>query len=90
MEERSIPELIGDRWTDVANLTKEQFEFKYDAHLMAKLYKPNGWEKTASPLIQLMFGPNSSEKKWADNYASKVYKKMKNYEYFINNYITIK
>ena len=51
---------------------------------MAKLFRPDVWEKTA-PLIEFMFGRNKSrEKKWADKYVNKIYEKIKNYQYFTN------
>ena len=53
----------------------------YDAHLVGHLYRPDNWKK-AVPLLVHMFGKDSSEMKWVNNYANAFYEKAKNYNSF--------
>ena len=76
------PGIDRANWT-VESMTETEFSKMYDVHLLAKIYRPDNWNKTI-PLLNLMYGPDSSEKLWATNYAREFFNKVKSYANLAN------
>ncbi|KZS02830.1 Uncharacterized protein APZ42_034585 [Daphnia magna] len=70
--------LDRNHW-DVANMSQENFTLKFDTHLPVKIYLPVNWNKNIKPLINLMFGKDSWQAKWCDDYANEFLHKVTNY-----------
>lgn len=64
---------------DAATMSQENFTLKFDAHLPVKIYLPGNWNNNIRPLINLMYGKESWQAKWCDEYASEFLKKVTNY-----------
>lgn len=81
----SVYHVSDDGWTrvdkarwDAAELNRTAFERRYDAHLLAFSFKPDVWAR-AKPLVNLMYGENSTLAKYCDEYTAKFFSNVKNY-----------
>ncbi|KAI9559305.1 hypothetical protein GHT06_016094 [Daphnia sinensis] len=66
---------------DVANMSQANFSLKFDTHLPLKMYLPTNWDRMR-PLLYLMYGRESSQAKWCDDYARKFLSRVGNYMSF--------
>ena len=64
-------------------MTQEELQWKYDAHLPLKMYLPDVWNDTL-PLLKLMFGEDSWQFSWSNNYVKDFYATVRNYVEFNN------
>ncbi len=62
-------------------MTQEELQWKYDAHLPLKMYLPDVWNDTL-PLLKLMFGEDSWQFGWSNNYVKDFYATVRNYVEF--------
>ena len=62
-------------------LTPELFSYRFDTHLLKKAYLPQQW-KLMQPLLNLMYGNDSWQVKWCNQYAAEFLDKVKNYMAF--------
>nr|CAH0108971.1 unnamed protein product [Daphnia galeata] len=60
-------------------LMPENFTHKFDAHLPVKIYLPVQWNRIVRPLLNLMYGKDSWQTKWCEDYAREFSKKVTNY-----------
>ena len=60
-------------------LLPENFTLKFDAHLPVKIYLPVQWNRIVRPLLNLMYGKDSWQTKWCEDYAREFSKKVTNY-----------
>ncbi|KAI9559312.1 hypothetical protein GHT06_016101 [Daphnia sinensis] len=63
---------------NVATTPKKNFLLKYDAHMPLKMYLPAKWN-SVRPLMHWMYGAQSWQTKWCEDYASGFLNKVKNY-----------
>lgn len=63
------------------DLSQEEFEARFDAHLPTKIFLPDRWD-SIRPLLRLMYGKKSWQFAWSENYYAQFYAKVKNYVSF--------
>lgn len=63
---------------DAHLLVPENFTNRFDAHLPGKGFLPVQWKKI-QPLVNLMYGNNSWEARWVEEYTQEFLAKVKNY-----------
>lgn len=68
---------------DPEKLTPETFKLKFDAHMPMKGFLPEQWQRIR-PLIHLMYGKDSWQTKWCDQYNLDFLAKVRNYINFTN------
>ena len=68
---------------DPEKLTSEAFKLKYDAHMPMKGFLPEQWRRI-QPLVHLMYGKDSWQAKWCDQYNLDFLAKVRNYLNFSN------
>ena len=66
---------------DADKLVPENFTIRFDAHLPGKGFLPVQWKKIV-PLINLMYGNNSWEARWAEEYTLSFLAKVENFVRF--------
>lgn len=63
------------------DLSQEELEHLFDAHLLSKVFLPDRWNRTL-PLMKFMYGENSWQMAWAQKYYDEFRLKVKNYIHF--------
>lgn len=69
---------LDRNYWNVATMSQANFSLKFDTHLPLRMYLPANWDKMR-PLLYLMYGRDSWQAKWSDEYARKFLSKVGNY-----------
>lgn len=80
VSDRGFERLDRTGW-DADKLVPENFTIRYDAHLPGKGFLPSQWKRIL-PLIYLMYGKDSWQAKWCDEYTQQFLAKVENYVRF--------
>jgi hypothetical protein len=83
VSDKGFSRLDRNDW-NADRMSPENFTLKFDAHLPVKIYLPVQWNRIIRPLLNLMYGKDSWQTKWCEDYASEFSKKVTNYINFAN------
>lgn len=77
VSDKGFSRLDRNDW-NADRMSPENFTLKFDAHLPVKIYLPVQWNRVIRPLLNLMYGKDSWQTKWCEDYASEFSKKVTN------------